>query len=268
MLLAQRGKCPPPHREAVLPIQAAESGSVRRYLWRTILADARTTGRQERLWTPVSSHRPVHNRGCTSFGGRSRSRRGRVDLGGCPPRSPTDPDLWDYHIRLLESRIRYGSVDRVDHSRARQRVALVKSFKRGPVKVRSLRAPPQPRLPDPLGRLIKAMKRRIVARDAIVGIVAPKFSIQGLMRSADFLVAMTTTPFVEGARGATQPTARRLSLDHPGATPGPSPVVGKAQKLKRLRTFSSFRTPRGTLAGRSCERHQACLRGVQFQPVA
>ena len=32
----------------------------------------------------------------------------RVDLGGCPPRSPTDPDLQDYPIRLLITRVRYG----------------------------------------------------------------------------------------------------------------------------------------------------------------
>jgi hypothetical protein len=32
----------------------------------------------------------------------------RVDLGGYPPRPPTDPDVRDYRIRLLEMRIRYA----------------------------------------------------------------------------------------------------------------------------------------------------------------
>ncbi len=175
-------------------------------------------------------------------------RGGRVGLGGCPPRPPTDPDLWDCHIRLFESRIRCGSVNRMDHSRARQPVAVEKSLELGPVEIRSLRTPPQPLLPDPPGSLIEAMKRRIVARDAVVGIVAPKFSIYGLMLGVDFLVAMTATPVVQGARGATQATARRLSLDHPGAPAGPSPVVGETQKLKRPRTLSSSRPPRGTPA--------------------
>jgi hypothetical protein len=31
----------------------------------------------------------------------------RVGPGGCPPRPPTDPDVRDYRIRLLEMRLRY-----------------------------------------------------------------------------------------------------------------------------------------------------------------
>jgi len=30
----------------------------------------------------------------------------RVDLGGCPPRSPTGPDVWNYLIRFLQLRFR------------------------------------------------------------------------------------------------------------------------------------------------------------------
>ena len=61
----------------------------------------------------------VNNKGC--FDSKSF---GRVDLGGCPPRAPTDPDLWDYHIRLLESRVRCGTINRVNNSGARQRITL------------------------------------------------------------------------------------------------------------------------------------------------
>jgi hypothetical protein len=32
---------------------------------------------------------------------------GRVALGSCPPRAPTDPDVRNYRIRLLEQRLRY-----------------------------------------------------------------------------------------------------------------------------------------------------------------
>ncbi len=35
----------------------------------------------------------------------------RVDPGGCPPGSPTDPDVRNSRIRLLESSLRCGSVD-------------------------------------------------------------------------------------------------------------------------------------------------------------
>jgi len=32
---------------------------------------------------------------------------GRVALGSCPPRAPTDPDVRNYRIRLLEQQLRY-----------------------------------------------------------------------------------------------------------------------------------------------------------------
>jgi len=32
---------------------------------------------------------------------------GRVALGSCPPRAPTDPDVRNYRIRLFEQRLRY-----------------------------------------------------------------------------------------------------------------------------------------------------------------
>jgi len=47
--------------------------------------------------SPLDSH-PVS--GCTG--------RGRVALGGCPPRAPTDPDVRNCRIRLFETQIRYA----------------------------------------------------------------------------------------------------------------------------------------------------------------
>ncbi len=32
---------------------------------------------------------------------------GRVALGSCPPKAPTDPDVRNYRIRLLEQQLRY-----------------------------------------------------------------------------------------------------------------------------------------------------------------
>ncbi len=32
---------------------------------------------------------------------------GRVALGSCPPRTPSDPDVRNYRIRLLEQQLRY-----------------------------------------------------------------------------------------------------------------------------------------------------------------
>ena len=49
---------------------------------------------------------------------------GRVALDGWPSRAPTDPDVQISRIRLLVLRLRCGSVDAVDDSDWRQRVAL------------------------------------------------------------------------------------------------------------------------------------------------
>jgi len=48
--------------------------------------------------------------------------RGRVALGGFPPRAPTDPDMQISRIRLLKLRLRCGSVDAVDDPDRRQRI--------------------------------------------------------------------------------------------------------------------------------------------------
>jgi hypothetical protein len=37
----------------------------------------------------------------------SQKEKCRVDLGGHPPKSPSDPDVRNYRIRLLDLRIRY-----------------------------------------------------------------------------------------------------------------------------------------------------------------
>lgn len=49
----------------------------------------------------------------------SASFRGgfRVDLGGCPPRPPTDPYVRDYRIRFLRPRFRYATSARPTDSR-------------------------------------------------------------------------------------------------------------------------------------------------------
>ena len=57
----------------------------------------------------------------------------RVDPGGHPPESPTDPDVRISRIRLLELRIRCTTAYRVNHNRRRQRVAREQTVKSLPV---------------------------------------------------------------------------------------------------------------------------------------
>ena len=57
----------------------------------------------------------------------------RVDSGGHPPESPTDPDVRISRIRLLKLRIRCTTACRVNHNRRRQRVAREQTVKSLPV---------------------------------------------------------------------------------------------------------------------------------------
>ena len=54
---------------------------------------------------------------------RSDGRRGRVALGSCPPRAPTDPDVRVSRIRLFGLRLCCVPVDAVDDPDRRQRIA-------------------------------------------------------------------------------------------------------------------------------------------------
>jgi hypothetical protein len=56
-----------------------------------------------------------------------RWARGRVDLGGHPPRPPTDPDVRVKRIWLVISRLRYAAPQAVNHSGAGKTVPLLQS---------------------------------------------------------------------------------------------------------------------------------------------
>jgi hypothetical protein len=74
----------------------------------------------------------------------------RVDLGGYPPRPPTDPYVRDYRIRFLRSRFRYATSDPVTNPRVGQRVTLQKEVEPLPDHVGCSRAATEPLAPDPL----------------------------------------------------------------------------------------------------------------------
>jgi len=65
----------------------------------------------------------------------------RVDQGSYLPRPPTDPDVRDYRIRLLRSRLRSLTVNRVDNHRWRQRVTALEILEPGPADAATLGSP-------------------------------------------------------------------------------------------------------------------------------
>ena len=62
---------------------------------------APATGRNRGVMLEAGSHDPAKGRG--TRGRNENGTSGRVDLGGCPPRSPTDPGLHMTRTRFLIS---------------------------------------------------------------------------------------------------------------------------------------------------------------------
>jgi hypothetical protein len=72
----------------------------------------------------------------------------RVDQGDHSPRPPTDPDVRDYRIRLLESRARSRTTSRMNHVSRRQRIPLQELRPPPPGLACLVRPPAQPLAPD------------------------------------------------------------------------------------------------------------------------
>src|ERR1700760_4159289 len=75
--------------------------------------------------------------------------RRRVDLGGYPPRPPTDPYVRDYRIRFLRSQVRYASSDLMTDFRVGQWIALQQKIELCPFDLGVSRAATEPLAPDP-----------------------------------------------------------------------------------------------------------------------
>src|SRR5262245_42037744 len=87
------------------------------------------------------------------------------------------------------------------------------------------------------------------------------------MLPRDGRVAMMATPGVEAMEGATKPLHGGLALDDPVALPRASPVVGKAEEVKRPRPAGGLSPLSLWGVGRASKTDHPCLGGVQGEPI-
>jgi hypothetical protein len=118
----------------------------------------------------------------------------------------------------------------------------------------------EPFLPGPLDPLPKLAQPQVIACDAVVGKVAPKFLAQLLVLLRNRSVPITTTPLGDALESPIQTLMGGLALDNPFPSTRLAPVVGKAQKIEGARF-----APAG--ARRSPEGHQTSLVRMDCQPV-
>src|SRR5688500_8396384 len=93
----------------------------------------------------------------------------------------------------------------------------------------------EPFLPRPLDPLSKLPQPQVIACDAVVGIVAPKFLAQLLVLLRNRSMPITTTPLGNPFESPFQALLGRLALDDPRPLPPLAPVMGKAQKVEGAR---------------------------------
>ena len=82
-------------------------------------------------------------------------------------------------------------------------------------------------------------------------------------------VAVHPAPAISGGQGPPEAVLRRLSLEHPAAGPGESPVVREPQNVERAGWWESVTVlPRAPTTSRSAERDQTTLRRVHRETKA
>jgi len=118
----------------------------------------------------------------------------------------------------------------------------------------------EPFLPGPLDPMSKLAQPQVIACNAVVGKVAPKFLAQLLVLLRNRSVPITTTPLGDAFESPIQALMGGLALDDPFPSTRLAPVVGKAQKIEGARF-----APAG--ARRSPEGHQTGLFQMDRQAV-
>ena len=119
---------------------------------------------------------------------------GRVATGDCSPAAPTDPDVPDSGIRLLELWCRCATVNTVNYTRWGERIALGQTDKLLPRHPSMPGATIEPLAPQPPNLVKKTGERSRVARDPIVGKVALELTTQRQALGRHRPVSMRSAP--------------------------------------------------------------------------
>ena len=183
---------------------------------------------------------------------------GWVATGDGSPAAPTDPDVRDGRIRLLDV-AKLRGVHTVNHACRLERVTLEQAVELGPVQLRRSGSAAEPLPPAALDLKAQTLQRLDVPSDAKVGIMAAKLAVQHRPLFRHRKVAVAAAPLVETTQGPGEPGPGRLALHHPVALPGAPPMVGEAEHVKAAFPLRPLRPPVG-----SAEVHQARLFRVQY----
>ena len=158
---------------------------------------------------------------------------------------------------------------RVDGRHSRERVSREEAEEPLPRHRSLLRPTVEPLLPDVDD--VKAARRqaRGVPRNPVVGTVPPQLRHQHPMLLGNRRVAVHPAPPVNGGQGPPEAVLRRLSLEHPAAGPGESPVVREPQNVEPAGWWESVTVlPRAPTTSRSAERDQTTLHRVHRETKA
>lgn len=129
----------------------------------------------------------------------------RVDLDGRPPRPPQIRTCSIPASGSSGGRIRYATSHPVMHHRNGQRVAAQDELKPLPRERRLLAAAIQPPPPDPCHLRPQAPQRPQIARDSIIGVMAPELADQLRVLPAPRLVSVRATPLSLSGMARTLP---------------------------------------------------------------
>ena len=218
---------------------------------------AAVTGRHARLGTRLLA-RPC--RGCHFR---------RLCLTSFQGATPTDPDVRVLPHPAPRRMASLRARGRVDGRHSRERVSCEEAEEPLPRHRSLLRPTVEPLLPDVDD--VKAARRqaRGVPRNPVVGTVPTQLRHQHPMLLGNRRVAVHPAPAINGGQGPPEAVLRRLSLEHPAAGPGESPVVREPQNVERAGWWESVTVlPRAPTTSRSAERDQTTLHRVHcVEPV-
>ena len=183
--------------------------------------------------------------------------------------TPTDPDVRVLPHPAPRQMASLRARGRVDGRHSRERVSHEEAEEPLPRHRSLLRPTVEPLLPDVDD--VKAARRqaRGVPRNPVVGTVPTQLRHQHPMLLGNRRVAVHPAPAINGGQSPPEAVLRRLSLEHPAAGPGESPVVREPQNVERAGWWESVTVlPRAPTTARSAERDQTTLHRVPREAKA
>ena len=173
----------------------------------------------------------------------------------------------DSGIRLLTSPGLLRADSRMHDLHAGKRRVLQEADKTLPAHPVALSTAVQPFPPEADDLPAHPTEAVLIARDPVVRIVAPQLLHALRLLPRDRRVAMVATPGIEAMPGTTQSLHGGLALDDPVALPRASPIVGKAEEVKRPRPAGGRRPLSLGRVGR-VKRSPRVLAGCRASPYS